>query len=241
MLPSFRFHNHFAGREKTMRRIGWHLSVWTFLGVLLPVYSAHAAVIVNPGFELPVITHPDSFQFYYSGDPALPGWTITGNSVDVLRTPRWQPHEGAQSLDLTGVSAGGVYQDINTEPGKSYRLSFWLAGNPEFAGGTGGPPVKTMKLSWAGSDVATLEFDTTGKTNDNLGWTQHSFDLNATGTSSRLWFQSTTSGIAGPMIDDLNLIELGQPPAVPLPAAAVLGAIGTLFIGLARRRFLRLR
>ena len=155
--------------------------------------------------------------------------------------PRWQPHEGAQSIDLTGVSAGGLYQDIATEPGKSYRLTFWLAGNPEFAGSSGGPAVKTMKLGWAGSDVATLQFDTTGKTNSNLGWTQYSFDLDAAGATSRLSFQSTTSGIAGAMIDDLNLVEIVAPPAVPLPAAAVLGALGAVSASFARRRYLRPR
>jgi choice-of-anchor C domain-containing protein len=217
-------------------RFSKRLSLWAFFGSILPVCSAHAAVIINPGFELPVVTHQDSFQYYYAGDPSIVGWTITGDSVDVLRTPRFTPHEGAQSVDLSGVSTGGIYQDIVTEPGKSYRLSFWLAGNAEF-----GPPVKTMKLSWAGVDVATLQFDTTGKTSNNPGWTQYSFDLNASSATSRLWFQSTTSGSAGPFIDDLSLVELGQPPAVPLPAAAALGALGTLFMGLARRRGLQLR
>jgi choice-of-anchor C domain-containing protein len=181
-----------------------------------------------------VVTDPGGFQFYYAGDNSIPGWTITGGSVDVLRAPRWQPHEGQQSVDLSGVTTGGIYQDVPTTPGQAYRLSFWLAGNPEFTNAGGGPAVKTMRLTWDGAPVANLSFDTTGRTTTDLGWTQYTFDIVATDATSRLWFESTTSGFAGPLIDDLNLVEV-VPPAVPFPAAVFLGLGGAACVGVSRR------
>jgi choice-of-anchor C domain-containing protein len=201
--------------------------------------AAHANIIVNPSFEQPVVADSPGFQFYFAGSPAIPGWTIVGNSVDVLKDTRWQPHEGHQSVDLTGVTAGGLYQDLPTTPGTTYHLSFWLAGNPEFAGAGGGPFVKAMRLSWGGSPVGNLSFDVTGKTNFNLGWTNYQYDLAATGPTTRLQFESLTAGFSGPMIDDLSLVALVPPGPgnnVPLPPALFAGAFGAVFVGIIRRR-----
>ena len=229
-----------------MRNGVWRVCAAMMCAVAAPVQGAVIVgpnLIVNPGFEQPVITDPVGFQFFYSGNPIITGWTITGSSVDVLKNTRWQPHEGLQSLDLTGVTAGGIYQDVNTVAGKTYHLSFWVAGNPEFAGSGGGPFVKMAQLGWAGSPVTTLSFDVTGKTNFNLGWTQYEFDLTATGPTSRLQFSSLTSGFSGLMLDDLSLFELAPaPPApVPLPPAVFLGLIGAAATaaGHYRRRYRR--
>jgi choice-of-anchor C domain-containing protein len=199
---------------------------------------ARGALLVNPSFEQPVVPNPD-FQYYYAGDTSITGWTIVGGSVDVLST-NWQAHEGKQSVDLSGVSTGGLYQNINTTAGTTYRLGFWLAGNSEFQGNFGtGPLIKMMKLSWAGSPVATLSFDVTGKTKTNPGWTFYSYDLTATNPSTRLEFDSVTSGTAGPLIDDLSFVQIAPPASVPLPGGLGSGvlAAGTLLV--ARRRFRR--
>lgn len=201
---------------------------------------ASANLLVNPGFEQPIVTNPDQFQYYYAGDPSITGWVITGNSVDVLKSTRWTPHEGNQSVDLTGVTAGGLYQDVATTVGQLYRLSFWIAGNPEFPNAGGGPFIKQAKLSWGAAAVTTLSFDVTGKTDLNPGWVKYSFDLTATGPTTRLQFQSLTSGFSGVMLDDLNLIQVpppGPPAGVPLPAAALTGVACASLAGMIRRRF----
>jgi choice-of-anchor C domain-containing protein len=209
-----------------------------FVAFLVGAASARAAIIVNPGFEQPVVTDPVGFEYYYAGNPIITGWTIVGDSVDVLKDTRWQPHEGHQSVDLTGVTTGGIYQDLATSAGTTYHLSFWLAGNPEFAGAGGGPFVKMMRLSWNGSPVATLSADVTGKTNFNLGWAKYEYDLTATGATTRLQFDSLTGGFSGPMLDDLSLTAVVPPgpgTGVPLPPALFAGALGALVVGATRR------
>lgn len=205
-------------------------------------FSASANLLVNPSFEQPKVTNPDLFQYYYAGDPSIPGWTIVGGSVDVNTSARWNAHDGTNSIDLTGVTTGGIYQDVATEIGKTYHLSFWLAGNPEFAGGQGGPVIKIMKLSWGGAAISTLSFDTTGQTDLTLGWTNYAFDLKATAATTRLEFDSLTGGFAGPMIDDLSLALLAPPPPpspAPLPASLFLGAVGAASAAIARKRWSR--
>lgn len=206
-------------------------------GLTLPT---RANLLINPSFEQPIVTSPDLFQYYYAGDHSIPGWTIVGGSVDVNTSARWNAHDGTNSIDLTGVTTGGIYQDVPTEIGKTYHLSFWLAGNPEFAGAGGGPFIKLMKLSWGGSPVDTLSFDVTGQTDLTLNWTQYSFDLKATAASTRLEFDSLTGGFAGPMIDDLSLAALAPPPPpapAPLPSAILLSLTGGISAVIARRRF----
>jgi hypothetical protein len=134
--------------------------------------------------------------------------------------------------------AHGKFQDVPTEIGKTYHLSFWLAGNPEFAGAGGGPFIKVMKLGWGSGTVATLSFDVTGQTDLGLNWTNYSFDLTATAATTRLEFDSLTGGFAGPMIDDLSLTALAPPPPAPLPSAFFLGLFGGAGALITRRRFM---
>lgn len=200
-----------------MKRLLLWLCVW-LPGIC--TLSASANLLVNPSFEQPKVTNTDLFQYYYAGDPSIPGWTIVGGSVDVNTSARWNAHDGTNSIDLTGVTIGGIYQNVSTEIGKTYHLTFWLAGNPEFAGAGGGPFVKMMKLSWGGSAVDTLSFDVTGQTDMTLNWTEYSFDLKATATTTQLEFDSLTGGFAGPMIDDLTLAVLLPPPPPTRAASA---------------------
>jgi hypothetical protein len=61
----------------------------------------------------------------------------------------WQADHGNQSVDLNGYGTGPstIYQDITTEPGKSYLLTFAVSGNP------GDPPQITVLEVWLGSTI----------------------------------------------------------------------------------------
>jgi choice-of-anchor C domain-containing protein len=192
---------------------------------------AWGALLTNPSFEQPVVPNPD-FQYYFAGDPAITGWTIVGSSVDLLST-HFKAQDGNQSLDLNGLDPGGVYQNVPTQPGQSYHLSFWIAGNADPAGI--GPAVKQMKLNWGGAPVATLSFDITGKTKTNPGWTQYSYDLTATSALTRLEFDGTSSGTAGVLLDNVSLAV--NPAAVPLPPALGIGIVGAGAVEVLRRRW----
>ncbi|NNF66833.1 MAG: DUF642 domain-containing protein [Gammaproteobacteria bacterium] len=79
--------------------------------------------IINGSFEDPVITdNGGAFQFY-SGTQ-VPGWVITGD-IDLVSQSIWAAADGAQSLDLNGMAAGGISQTLaGLTDGQSYELSF---------------------------------------------------------------------------------------------------------------------
>ncbi len=59
-----------------------------------------------------------------------------------------------------------ISQDIPTQPGKFYQLSFAMAGN------TYAPPqIKTVEVFWDGVSKGTYNFDTTDHSTTNMGWT----------------------------------------------------------------------
>ena len=66
----------------------------------------------------------------------------------------WDAAEGHQSLDLNGEDRGAIFQDLKTEPGRTYYLTFSLAASPD------SPPQKlTFQLMWDGKVAANLQIE----------------------------------------------------------------------------------
>jgi hypothetical protein len=57
----------------------------------------------------------------------------------------WQPAEGRTSIDLNGLNAATIAQEVATTAGQTYRLEFMMAGNTEVR-----PRVKTLDVYWRG-------------------------------------------------------------------------------------------
>jgi hypothetical protein len=80
-----------------------------------PPASAASNLVSDGDFETP--SHVGTIE--YTGGQTFGGsgsaWTVTGNSVDEVHG-LWQDAEqsGAQSVDLNGADAGGIYQDLAT-------------------------------------------------------------------------------------------------------------------------------
>jgi hypothetical protein len=125
---------------------------------------------------------------------------------------------------MSGTSAGTISQNITALTlGKTYRLSFMMAGNPEAE-----PITKSMQVS-IGDSSQTFVFDGTGFTSDNMGWTQHTMDFTATSSSMALSFTSLQDGWSGPALDDVTVA------VVPEPATFALVGLGCIAMAASRR------
>ncbi len=195
------------------------------VAAILLAGAAHASIVTNGSFESPG-TFTGGFKTYSAGSTAITGWTVGSGSVDLINT-YWQAADGSYSLDMSGGSAGSIWQTISgLLTGKSYILSFALAGNPDRAG------VKSLTAEVGGTS-GTYTFDSTGKSRSAMGWTTETLGFTASGSSATLRFTSNTNNAYGPALDNVS-VALAP---VPLPAgAATLGAAFGLLALLRRRR-----
>jgi len=193
----------------------------TALGAVSPAAQAATELITNGGFESPVNAFAGGFTTYTSG---LDGWTINYGSVDLINT-YWAPVAGSYSLDLNGSEAGAISQSFATEIGKTYNVSFSMAGNTDGGGN------KLITASVTAPNV--FSFDIAGKSAANMGWVTQTFSFVATGTSSTLTFVGDPGNtFYGAALDQVSVMQ-----AVPEPEAyaMLLAGLGMMAY-LARRR-----
>src|SRR5689334_13987132 len=188
-------------------------------GIPGPVHLPSETLAKNGGFEPP---EAESVQLYETLGPSDSaklggGWIISNGSIDLVGPDSAQAAEGVQFVDLNGNDASGpgaIQQDIVTMPGHEYRLDFQLAGNPN-----GDPTVKTLTATF-GEVSHDFSFDTTGHTNDNLGWAAESMLAVSCSPSMRVTISSTTSGQRGPNVDAFSVVDLGSAPSDTCPGMA---------------------
>ncbi len=186
--------------------------------------SANAATIINGGFDddAPPTT-------FVTAPPA--GWTVTNGTVDHIGS-YWQNQSGPGSVDLAGNGAPSTLSQTITDliAGRTYRVDFWLAGNPD-GGFAGSPAVKTLTVVAGASPMGSYSFDTTGRSVSNMGWIRQSYTFVAGGTSEALSFTSgAASGAYGPALDSVSIA------AIPEPATWGMMILGFGVIGGAVRR-----
>src|SRR4051812_3493564 len=119
----------------------------TLLASLCLGVSTPAAIINNGSFESQVIGVP--YQVFSAGQDLGGGWIVENGTEEIVRD-YWPAAEGHQSIDLSGIflEIGTIYQDIATTPGRTYRVRFAFAGNPEDPGTD-----KRMKVFWNDGEV----------------------------------------------------------------------------------------
>lgn len=173
----------------------------TYHGVIdeLKVYNVPLSVpnnvLVDGDFETP---DAGTGRLDYVKDDVIGNWVVTDGTVQQVG-PFWQAASGKQCLHLNGISPGTVVQNVRTAEGRTYLVSFAMAGNPD-----SGPPVKQMAVTWGGVSLPVQTFDTDGKTITNMGWSRRAFTVAASSVSpTTLAFQSLTDGAGGPAIDDV--------------------------------------
>lgn len=164
------------------------------------VVAAGENLIQNGGFEMP--SCDASSCEYGAGSTAIPGWTVGGNSVDIVPSGYFQAFKGNQSLDLSGSASGTVTQDVSTVSGRKYTLKWHLAGNPYC-----GQATKTMDVYWDGTLAGSFDFDTTGHSPSSMGWVGRHLTVTAAGTTSSVEFSDATpdDSACGATLDAVKL------------------------------------
>jgi choice-of-anchor C domain-containing protein len=157
----------------------------------VPMASSAANLIVNGSFESPS-TGGAGVVDYTGGWAAITGWTVGGNSVDLIDSSYLAAEDGSQSLDLSGSAPSSVSQTVSTTPGANYTLTWFMAGNTNC-----GQPVKTMNVLCNGTLIAAPAFNTAGDSNTSMGWVQQQVNVTATSTSSVVEFADATPLLSG--------------------------------------------
>jgi choice-of-anchor C domain-containing protein len=172
----------------------------SLLGAVSP--RKRGNLLVNGSFEEgPAVTN---YLPINARSTQIKGWVVTRGQIDLV-AGRWKAAHGGRCLDLHGSPGkGGISQTFPTRPGRTYVVTFALAGNPE-----GGQRVKGLGVSAAGKS-ATFTFDTRGKTVNNLGWATTTWRFKATSSQTTLEFSSVTRGAdayCGPALDNVSVTE----------------------------------
>jgi choice-of-anchor C domain-containing protein len=166
-------------------------------------------LLVNGSFEEGSETPPvgDAYNQLENGSTALTGWVVSQGNINVIASAFWKAADGKRSLDLNGSMPGAISQTFKTKKGQKYRVRFALAGNTR--PGPTAPTEKTLQVGAAGKKTE-FTFDTTGKTPDDMGWVNKTWEFTAEADETTLEFLSLTEGGDGPALDDVVVVAIRQ-------------------------------
>ena len=204
------------------------MSVFVLLiGVAGRPASAQTNLLLNGSFESPVISGP--FVAVPAGG-TLTNWIVGGDGIDIIRD-YWQHSDGEQSIDLSNLEAGNISQTVSTTFGATYNLIFDMAGNP-----AGGDTIKDMNVDITGYASSLQQFNITGFSQTNMGWSQRTISFVALGPSTTITFTSLDNNPFGPALDNVRLIEDVSAGVVPEPGTLALLGSGIGMAAVLRRR-----
>ena len=205
-----------------------------------------AQLLVNPGFETPLVTSASvcsgvANALCFDQGASIGGWAVVGsgtaaNSVLLLNNTytefagvlHFTSQEGNQNLDLTGPGnqgPNGVEQSVATVAGAAYNLSFWIGNQDTAFAPYATPSSVTLLVNGAQVGVYTNSLSTSADVN----WLHFNYTFTGVGSSTTVRFLNATVGDDFAGLDNVTLDS-----AVPEPST-----VGLMFCGalvLARRR-----
>jgi predicted nucleic acid-binding Zn-ribbon protein len=152
-------------------------------------------IIINGSFEAPQI---GGWRVYKS----IPGWnTSQGPGIEVQHGVAGKPQHGNQLVELDSHANTAIYQDVRTQAGKTYRLTFYFSARPGTRAGD-----NKLQVSWGGRVIATLD---AGKGGSNTSWKAYSYVVSAGTNRTRLTFKDVgISNGLGTYIDNVSIKEI---------------------------------
>ena len=197
---------------------------------------------------------------------ALTGWTIGGDSIDIVPNTYWQDTQGTYSVDLIGTpGVGSIQQTVSgLTPGNMYELSFDFSVNPG-EGSHGGESsfAKWLDVESTNSSVPAFYFTGTPsptQTPANMQYVHRAIDFTATASTTTITFAAMFPGglpttftdgtpitasslYTGPVIDNIDLenitrvvTEVGVGNQAAAPEPTSLAIFGLGGVMLLRRR-----
>ncbi len=191
-----------------------------FALALVAGLSAQASPIFQDGFNH--VTGVPVFTTQNSGSFGVPPWSVGGSGIDWIGS-YWSPAEGNGSVDLAGDGPGSVSATLPTVAGGHYLVNFSMAGNPD-----AGPIVKELRVQ-VGDLNQLFQFDTTGRSLQDMGWVAHTAAFQAAGNDI-LTFSSTGTNAWGPALDSVSVVQN------PEPGTYLLVGLGLAGLAALRRR-----
>jgi choice-of-anchor C domain-containing protein len=173
-----------------------------FAGALLSAASqaSAASVITDGDFSSP--SGGGSFTTYNGG--MFGPWTVN-NSVDLIGAYWQAPTAGGGSVDLDGVSPGGVSQTFTAAPGE-YELTFFLSANPD-----GGLGAKSVDVSVGGVDKTFTYSITSATTHADMNYVEETLEFFNAGTSTLSFNSKDVGSPYGPVIGGVSVSGVPEP------------------------------
>jgi choice-of-anchor C domain-containing protein len=169
-----------------------------------PVVAVPGDLLVNGSFEEGPEPDPvNGYTTFRQGSTDIKGWEVSQGDID-YKGSFWVPADGRRSIDLNGYARGGIRQTFKSRKGQLYRVTFAMAGVLYQL-----PAVKRLRVSAAGQS-AEFEFDSTGRSLKNMGWTTKSWDFLAVAEETTLEFSSLVEGANGPALDSVSVVAVKE-------------------------------